>query len=43
MTDLVVTSTEGDSPELTSWGRCRIKLSGNRDRWGAANGLSASG
>jgi hypothetical protein len=32
----IVTSTEGDSPLRDPQ---RIKLSGNRDRWGAANGL----
>jgi len=39
----VVTSTEGDSPRLTLRGLRRIKLSGNRDRWGAANGFRAGG
>jgi hypothetical protein len=32
----IVTPTEGDSPLRDPQ---RIKLSGNRDRWGAANGL----
>jgi hypothetical protein len=32
----IVTSTEGDNPLRNPR---RVKLSGNRDRWGAANGL----